>query len=229
MTRQVAIVTGASQGLGLALSERLSEGGFFVVGVHRGKSASAQWKKLVADRKASEVVGSVGSDEIAKKAFAEAGQAGAIKLVVNCAGVGVFGPVGSYSRADVDEVFEANLIGTIIISEHATKHLRETGGTLVNVMSTAATIGRPNEAIYCASKWGARGYTESLRAELKGTKLRVISVYPGGMKTPFWASKTGRATDSSKFMDPADVADKIIAAINEKPNLYVSDITINRG
>ena len=63
--------------------------------------------------------------------------------------------------------------------------------TIVNIMSTSALIGRAEETIYCAAKWGARGYTEALRTELKGTKRNIIAVYPGGMKTDFWKSRVG--------------------------------------
>jgi short-subunit dehydrogenase len=90
---------------------------------------------------------------------------------------------------------------------------------IVNVMSTAALTGKPNETVYCAAKWGARGYTEALRAEAKG--VRVVAVYPGGMNTPFWAGD-GKAAG---FMDPGEVAGKIVSAIFESD---VTELTLRR-
>ena len=94
------------------------------------------------------------------------------------------------------------------------------GGTIVNILSTAALIGKPNESVYCAAKWGARGYTESLKAEAKGTKARIISVAPGGMDTPFWSERR------ADFMDPKDIAAIVVDAI-ERP-VGLNEIVINR-
>jgi short-subunit dehydrogenase len=88
-------------------------------------------------------------------------------------------------------------------------------------MSTAALAGKPGETVYCAAKWGARGYTEVLRAELKET--RVLAVYPGGMKTPFWSSDPRRAAN---FMDPKEIAGRIVDAIF---NSDVTELVIRRS
>jgi short-subunit dehydrogenase len=94
-------------------------------------------------------------------------------------------------------------------------------------MSTSALCGRDKETIYCAAKWGARGYTEALRTELKGTKRNIIAVYPGGMKTDFWKIQ-GQDRDISGFMDPKEVAEKIVNAVIVKDKMLVTDITISR-
>jgi short-subunit dehydrogenase len=99
--------------------------------------------------------------------------------------------------------------------------------TIINIMSTSAHIGRPEETIYCAAKFGARGFTEALRAELKGTKRNIIAVYPGGMKTDFWKAP-GQNRNISGFMDPAFVSEKIVNAVLDSKGLSVSDITIVR-
>src|SRR5205809_655464 len=78
----------------------------------------------------------------------------------------------------------------------------------------AAEVGKPNETVYCAAKWGARGYSEALRAEAKGTKLRVMTAAPGGMNTPFWPQPR------PDFMDPREVASVIVDAIHRKVNVY---------
>ena len=104
----------------------------------------------------------------------------------------------------------------------------QAGGTIVNIMSTAGLRAKPKETVYCAAKWGARGFTESLKEAVKGTPVNVVGVYPGGMKTEFWSPDCGAVTDSSKFMDPADVADVILHAVRQRPGMAVSDLTIDR-
>lgn len=187
----VAVITGASSGLGFAIAALLRDRGMSVVGV---------------SRRGPDVKGDAAQRSTALAALAETKKRGAITLLVNCAGIGVFHPAGTHTDDEIAQVLDANLVSMIQFCEVFVPHLR--GGTIVNVMSTAALAGKPGETVYCAAKWGARGYTEALRAELKET--RVVAVYPGGMNTPFWASDPGRA---KTFMDPRDIAAKIVVAV----------------
>jgi len=199
-----AIVVGGTSGLGAAIAELLRTRGTRVVAVSRRKDA--------------DVSGDASKHETAQRAIEEAGN---VDLLVNCAGVGIYGPAGSYDDEDIARTLDANLVATIVFCEALAPRFMRDGGTIVNVLSTAALVGKPNETIYCAAKWGARGYTEALRAEAKGTKLRVISVAPGGMDTPFWPER--RET----FMNPQDVAAAIVDAIERPVN--VSELVITRS
>jgi short-subunit dehydrogenase len=186
----VAVVTGASSGLGLQIAALLKQRGMSVVGVAR---------------RGPDVKGDASRRETAIAALEEAKRRGTIALLINCAGVGIYRPAGAYTPQDIDETLKSNLISMINFCDVFIEHIH---GTIVNVMSTAALTGKPGESVYCAAKWGARGYTEALRAEVKD--VRVLAVYPGGMKTPFWASDPKRAEN---FMDPKEVAAKVVGAI----------------
>ncbi|PYQ50989.1 MAG: short-chain dehydrogenase [Acidobacteria bacterium] len=207
----VAIVTGASSGLGREIALLLADGDRQVVGVAR---------RPFHEPPIASVAGDASRRETAARAVDVAKQLGHITVLVNCAGAGVFGPAGSYDDAAIARVIESNLIATILFCEALFPRFRTDGGTIVNVLSTAALIGKPNESVYCAAKWGARGYTESLRAEAKGTKARIIAVAPGGMDTPFWSDRR------SDFMDPKEIAAIIVDAIERPVN--VGEIVINR-
>jgi uncharacterized protein len=220
----VAIVTGASSGLGEALARQLLTSRK-VVTVSR---SAAPWTDAF-EGQIRHVEGNVADPATSARAFEAASAIGDVDLVINCAGVGVFGKAPTFSRPDLDDVLAGTLIGTVLFSVEALKRFSPTGGgTIVNVMSTAAQVGRANETIYCAAKWGARGYTEALRAELKNTKIRVIAVYPGGMKTPFWEKSNQPSPDTSAFMEPEDVASYIVACLEPTGRANVTDIVVNR-
>src|SRR4051794_23624527 len=202
----VAIVTGTSSGLGLGITELLRSRGMQVVGVSR--------------RATADVSGDASNRETAVRAVETAERLGTIDLLVNCAGAGIFGPAGSYDDDAIVTIINSNLISTINFCELLFPRFKEHGGTIVNILSTAAMIGKANESVYCAAKWGARGYGEALKAEAKGTKARIIAVAPGGMNTPFWPEPR------PGFMDPADVAATIVDAI-DRP-IDISELVITR-
>ena len=202
----VAIVTGGTSGLGAAIAGKLRERGMHVVTVSR--------------RAEADVPGDASHEDTVARAVAHAEALGDITLLVNCAGVGIFGAAGSYDETDVRRVLDANLVATILFCDELFPRFTRDGGTIVNVLSTAALVAKPGESVYCAAKWGARGYTDVLKAEAKGTKARVISVAPGGMQTPFWSqSREG-------FMDPDAIATVIVSALDAPAN--VSSVVIER-
>jgi NAD(P)-dependent dehydrogenase (short-subunit alcohol dehydrogenase family) len=202
----VALVTGGTSGLGAAIAAMLREHGMHVVTVSRRESA--------------DVAGDASHSDTVRRAIAAAERLGPITLLVNCAGVGVFGPPGSYDEQGVRRILDANLTSMILFCDALFPRFARDGGTIVNVLSTAAIASKTNESVYAAAKWGARGYTEVLKVEAKGTKARVISVAPGGMQTPFWPeSREG-------FMDPREIARVIVDAIQRPVN--VSHVVIER-
>ncbi len=208
---EVAIVTGASSGLGREIALLLADRGKQIVGVSRRPFHEPQ---IVS------VAGDASRRETASRAVDAAQRLGTVTLLVNCAGTGLFGPIGSYDDAPIAQILESNLLATIMFCEVLFPRFRSDGGTIVNILSTAALIGKANESVYCAAKWGARGYSEALRAEAKGTRVRVISVAPGGMDTAFWSERR------SDFMDPKEIAAIVVDAIERPVN--VSEIVITR-
>lgn len=207
LAMNVAIVTGGTSGLGAAVAALLRERGVEVVTVSR--------------REEADVSGDASREDTVATAVAQAESLGDITILVNCAGTGVFGAAGSYDEHDVRTVIDANLVSMILFCDELFPRFTRDGGIIVNVLSTAALVAKPHESVYCAAKWGARGYTEVLKVEAKGTRARVISVSPGGMQTPFWRQQR------EGFMDPEAVAKEIMNAI-ESP-LNVTNVVIERS
>jgi short-subunit dehydrogenase len=223
------LVTGAGSGLGKELATAFLDRGHKVVLVGRTKEKLLHYKERFDEDRALAIEADVAIQEQVERIFTESNRWGnQPHIVISCAGEGVFGEVGTFSQEDVQRVLAGSLIGTILVSQRAFVEMKDQGGFIVNVMSTAATMGRAQESIYCAAKWGARGFTESLRLEAKKTPVKIVSVYPGGMKTPFWSERAGLQPNTSSFMEPSEVADAIVDNLLGKSSLYVSDLVVNR-
>ena len=135
-----------------------------------------------------------------------------------------------YSKIDIDKCFKG-LEGMILFSTEVLKVKEEKNLKIVNVMSSAALRGNKQEAVYCATKWGEKGYTESLKAAYKGTSVKVIGVYPGGINTNFYKNSRDYVSEEKQnsFMNPKDVACIILSNVMSEKNLTVADIIIERN
>ena len=230
---KISVISGGTGGLGLEIAELLTKSGknVLILGRNREKliAAASRLKKSSIDCLSESLICNIGEEEDVRKVgeFLTRNSL-SVEYLFNNAGMGLFTKAHTSTSAIIDRVFEANLKGMILLtSEMLRLTPEEEELTIVNIMSTSALFGRAEETIYCAAKWGARGYTEALRTELKGTKRNIIAVYPGGMKTDFWKIP-GQNRDISSFMDPAEVAEKIVNAVIVTDKMFVTDITINR-
>ena len=227
-----AVVTGGSSGLGYCLSEELlkQQIDVFIIGRQEKKLYEAQLKLSNSyGSMIHYITGDVSDEVFVKNLYLKLEHDEYyVQYLFNCAGTGRFGPVEENNREQIDIAFNASLIGLILMSSNAIKFMKQNGGMIVNIMSTAALKGNPNESVYCAAKWGARGFTEAIKAATKGSNIKVLGVYPGGMNTEFWSDECGMIPDLKKFMNPEEVAKEIVHAALEKKSMYVSDLTIDR-
>jgi uncharacterized protein len=231
--KKISVISGGTSGLGLEIADLLVKSGknVLILGRHTDKLAAATSRLLKSNVNCitEAMVCNVGNEADVK----EAGKflkdnSYSVEYLFNNAGMGLFTKADKSTSALIDTIFEANIKGMILLTSQILGLTPEDEElTIVNIMSTSALLGRAEETIYCAAKWGARGYTEALRTELKGTKRNIIAVYPGGMRTDFW-NIPGQNRDISTFMDPAEVAGKIVNAVIVTDKMFVTDITINR-
>jgi short-subunit dehydrogenase len=231
--KKISIISGGTSGLGLEIAELFLKSGRNVLILGRSidkiDSASRRLRNISGSSSAESLICNIGSEEDVRQVgkFLE-NNSYSVEYLFNNAGMGLFAKADTSTSALIDTIFEANLKGMILLTSEILRLTPEEEElTIVNIMSTSALLGRAEETIYCAAKWGARGYTEALRTELKGTKRNIIAVYPGGMRTNFW-NIPGQNRDISSFMDPAEVAEKIVNAVIVTDKMFVTDITINR-
>lgn len=225
------IITGGSSGLGFEIAKQLVESGKEVVLIGRS------YEKLdIAKNRFGPLMASVeifscdisNENEVLKFREFIVSKSYIVEYLFNVAGEGFYGPIEKVSQTDIKKVFDANLTGLILMCKTFVPimDLDPDGGRVVNVLSTAALKGKKMESIYYAAKWGARGFTESLKDEVQDTAIEIMTVYPGGMLTPFWDNSTS-GYPTHNFMNAADVA-KVIADICLNRNVYISEITIGR-
>ena len=230
--QKISVISGGSSGLGLEIAELLIKAGKNVLILGRNirnlESSIRRLDKSAEVNKAMALECNIGDENDVKNVCNYISDNKYItEYLFNNAGIGLFANAGASTSAMIDQVFEANVKGMILLTSAILRITPdEEELTIVNIMSTSALHGRAEETIYCAAKFGARGFTEALRTELKGTKRNIIAVYPGGMKTDFW--KANKHRDISGFMEPSDVAGQIVNAVVDSKGLIVSDITINR-
>jgi uncharacterized protein len=230
---KISVISGGSSGLGLEISEILLRSGKSVLILSRNKeklSAGVErLKKALKENSAYSLACNIGDEhDIGKVCKFLSENNFRVEYLFNNAGRGLTAKADVSTSVMIDQVFEANVKGMILLTSAILRITpQEEELTIVNIMSTSAQTGRADETIYCAAKFGARGFTEALRTELKGTKRNIIAVYPGGMKTDFW-NVQGQKRDISGFMDPGEVARKIVGAVLDTKGMIVSDITINR-
>jgi len=231
--KKISVISGGTSGLGLEIASLLVKSGKNVLILGRNaeklNEASSRLKNGSKNLLTESLICNIGNEEDVRKVGEFlSGNSLSVEYLFNNAGRGLFTKAHTSTSASIDKVFEANLKGMILLTSEVLRLTPEEEElTIVNIMSTSALFGRAEETIYCAAKWGARGYTEALRTELKGTKRNIIAVYPGGMKTDFWKIP-GQNRDISSFMDPAEVASTIVTAVMVSDKMLVSDITINR-
>lgn len=175
-------------------------------------------------------LGDISDANFVKNTIKEITNLGNIKILINNAGEPSFKLPTEYEKEDIDKCFKG-LEGMILLSKETLKAKEERDLKIVNIMSSAALRGNKQESVYCATKWGERGYTESLKVAYKGTSVKVIVVYPRGINTNFYKNSRDYVSEEkqSTFMNPSDVAKTIIDNVTNDSNLTVADIIIERN
>lgn len=229
MGKDIIIITGGANGLGLALVKESIEKGLFVCNIDRDVTRMEELNNRYIDNYKG-FIGDISDEEFIRNTINEISKLGNISILVNNAGEPSFKLPTNYENADIAKCFKG-LKGMIICSTETLKIKQEKDLKIVNIMSSAALRGNKQEAVYCATKWGERGYTESLKVAYKGTSVKIIGVYPGGINTEFYKNSRDYVSvdKSNSFMKPEDVAKTIINNVTNDTNLTVADIIIERN
>jgi 3-oxoacyl-[acyl-carrier protein] reductase len=206
--KKIAIVTGASGGIGGAIAKRLAKDGFSVVVHYAGKSAPAE--AVVADIKAAggqavTVQADVSNAEDVQRLFKESMDAfGRPDVVVHCAGYMPLSPIASGDVAVFDKVIATNLRGTFLILAQAAQHVPD-GGRIIAFSSSVLAKAFPTYGPYIASKAGVEGLVHVLANEMRGRNITVNAVAPGPVQTDlFMKGKSDALIEELKKANPLE-------------------------
>lgn len=197
---KIAVVTGATKGIGRAIAEALASAGAKVVITARNKKEIEETVAKLGN--AAGYVCDVRDYEQVKSVFAEIG---GVDILVNNAGIGIFAPVESMSVEDFRAVLETNVFGVFYCCHEAIPLMkRRGGGYIINISSLAGANAHAEMAAYNASKFGLNGFSEALMQEVRHDGIKVSYIMPGSVNTEFGGDQT--SDEKSWQLQPGDIA-----------------------
>lgn len=187
LTGKVAIVTGASKGIGAAIAKSLAaEGAAVVVNYSSSKSGADTVVAAITKQggKAVAVQADLSKSADIQRLFSESKSAfGQLDILVNNAGIYEFSPLENITEEHFHKQFNLNVLGLLLASQAAVKQFGPEGGSIINISSVVSTITPPNASVYSATKGAVDAVTRSLARELGPHKIRVNAINPGMIQT----------------------------------------------
>lgn len=225
---RVAVVTGASRGIGCAIAEALVSHGCAVVIASRKMQSLKEVSKRLAkyDARVATVECDIRDEAAVQRLFTFVGEEfGQLDFLVNNAGI--YGPAKPVGETDVDgwrEALDTNLTGTFLCTRYALP-LMKAGSVIVNNLSIAAYQVFPNSSAYIASKMGARGLTEATREDVRKQGIRVMALVPGATDTEIW-NQFWPDAPRQKMVQAHEVASAVVNALMLPAGTSVDEIRI---
>ncbi|HKX26743.1 MAG TPA: SDR family NAD(P)-dependent oxidoreductase [Blastocatellia bacterium] len=233
---QVAVITGASSGIGRAAALALAEKGARLSLLARSAPALDEVAAQARARGAADVCGlacDVRKEEEVERAIESTlSRFGRIDILINSAGLSLNGEVDGYSLDDWRTVIDTNLTGTFLTCRAVLPAMKQGGGgEIINISSGAGHNGIKQMAAYCASKFGVIGFTESLGLEVRNQNIRVSVLLPGSVATDFSRvakreseREESRATGYSLFSE--EVASVIVSMLEQPSQAWMSEVVL---
>ena len=226
---KVAVVTGASKGIGKAIASAFAGAGAKVVLAARTHETLEQVASDLRESGAEALavptdVTDVDAVQRLIEQTLDAYQH--VDILVNNAGVGYFGPVVDFAPDDWDAVLNSNLKAVYLCAKYALPPMLAQGsGQIINVLSIAAKVAFEASAAYCAAKAGALALTKILASEVRQQNIRVTAVLPGSVHTPFW-DDVPEHPDFEQMLKPEHIADTVVSICQQPPGMVTEEIVV---
>lgn len=229
---RVAVITGASSGIGEATARALAAGGARVALLARRRQRIEALADELSGLAVEADVNDRTSIDTASRRIEE--RLGRVSILVNNAGVMLLGRFAAGERDAWRRMVETNLLGAMTATDVFLGALRDGGGDVVNVSSVAGRKARPTSSVYSATKWGLNGWSEALRQELIPDGVRVVAIEPGAVETELMdhiPDQEVQAASRRLYRDvdalrPDDVAQAIVFAVSRPARVSVSELMI---
>ena len=222
---QNILVTGSSKGIGRAIAVALASDKTHLFIHGRDRDALAETEKLVKEKgsSCSQIIADIsttnGCEEIVKAVGEKS-----LSVLVNNAAIAKVAPVEELTLDDWNRTIAVNITAPFILTQKFLPQMKK-GSSIVNILSSAAKNAYTNWSSYCMSKFALRGFSDTLREELRPRGIRVIAVYPRAVDTPIWDSVTGD-WPREKMMKAEAVAKAVSFAVSYPPDVLIEDITL---
>ncbi|MCY4045492.1 MAG: SDR family oxidoreductase [Cellvibrionales bacterium] len=233
MSNPLAVVTGASSGIGQAIAKKLSDQGYSLLLLARSFDKSDA--KSLPNALYAPV--DVTNESDFSKAVNEAVKAyGAVECLVNCEGLMLLGDIADQSPSEWRQMLDVNVLGLTYGMQIVLKSMKQrNSGTIVNISSIAGIKTFPNHAAYCGTKFAVHAISEAVREEVAGNNVRVVTIAPGVVETPLLSHTTSDAiksdyTDWKKSigggLEPNNVADAVYFAVSQPQSVCIREIVL---
>lgn len=222
---KVALITGGNRGIGKAIARKLASLGADVSICGRDEESLQRAAKEIEGagvRVQAQKVDVTRNDQVVALVQATEKRLGPIAVLVNNAGIGMFGPVQEKSEEDWEHTLNTNLKSVFLVSRAvAPGMIARKGGDIINISSLAGKNTFAGGALYCASKWGLQGLTGCMAEDLRAFGIRVSAICPGSVATDF----AGRGPkDPSKALMAEDVAHAVGTVVTQGPQSFISEV-----
>ncbi len=227
LSGQVAVVTGGSRGIGLAISEKLLEQGLSVMICSREQSSVQKALDTLKQPNPGRIEGMAADvrhyEQVERLMAATGEKFGGIDILVNNAGIGLFSSVERMTPEEWDAVIGTNLSGTFYCVHAAVPYMkRRKGGTIINISSLAGKNAFPGGAAYNASKFGLNGFSEAVMQDLRYENIRTSYIMPGSVDTRFG----GGGREAAWKTSAGDVAQVVLDLLRSDPRSMISRVEI---
>ena len=221
-----AIVTGASSGIGISFSKKLIEKGATVYGLARRLNKLTEVREKLGNEFIPVKMDVTKPTDIQKWVQETFSENNLPHILINNAGLGIFGKVDKLSIDDWNTMVQTNLNGVFYLTRELVPFMKasEVHHHIINIASIAGLLGNPEMSGYNASKYGVRGFSEALFKELRYDKIKVTAMFPGSISTHFF-DRVGNETHDN-MLQADDVADTLIHLLETPDNFLVNEITL---
>lgn len=232
LKNKVVVITGASDGIGKQVAFKLASESVSLAIIGRNEErlniVKEECLRLGSPKVESYVCDISDKDEVKKAINKILVDFNSVDMLLNIAGVWQkLNLLQDIPDEEIDNVIDIDLKGMIYITKYLIKHFKDEDkeAIILNVSSRSGVTAQEGQNIYTAAKWGVTGFTESLKIDLKSSKIRVATVFQGGTNTEMF-NKTGEHFNQEKFIKPEDLADVIVFMLSRPPQIWLHDVRV---
>ena len=225
LSAKTALVSGASSGIGLAISQLLIEQGYQVIGIARDFSKCP----LVSERFTTFAQDLGDLDNLSQLIQKIIKQYPQLDCFIHSAGTGLFGSIEQFSVKDIAQFINSNLTSALVLCHHLVPAMRKNkAGRIIFIGSESALQAGKKGALYSSAKFGSRGLAFSLREDCSKDNISVSLINPGMVRTPFFDKQTfAPGPEPSNAIEASDIADMVLHILTSNPNIIFDEVNLS--